>query len=144
MYVATKYIGNDFTPGEVLPADLDGALVKRLLKLGAIREIAHDHALQNADNMTEEEKVEALRNNYVQQLRALGYAPDGIKPDNDNQSDDEGGDDTDGEDGATDEPQEEQEPEAPEIDVAAALVQEEKKSKISIAKKGASRDESHH
>ncbi len=40
MYIATAFIGTDYTPGEILPDDLDEALVKRLLKSGAIRETA--------------------------------------------------------------------------------------------------------
>ena len=38
MYIAVTYIGTDFTPGEVLPDNLDKALIERLLKSGAIRE----------------------------------------------------------------------------------------------------------
>lgn len=38
MYIAVTYIGTDFTPGEVLPDNLDEGMIKRLLKSGAIRE----------------------------------------------------------------------------------------------------------
>lgn len=44
MYRATAYIGTDYTPGEILPDDLDEALIKRLLKSGAIRETAPEPA----------------------------------------------------------------------------------------------------
>lgn len=40
MYKAIKYIGTDYTPGEALPDSLDEALIKRLLKAGAIKETA--------------------------------------------------------------------------------------------------------
>lgn len=40
MYIAVTYIGNDYTPGEVLPEGLDEKLIRRLLKSGAIREDA--------------------------------------------------------------------------------------------------------
>ena len=46
MYIATAFIGTDYTPGEILPDDLDEALVKRLLKSGAIREAAPEPAAQ--------------------------------------------------------------------------------------------------
>lgn len=40
MYTALAFIGNDFTPGEILPDDTDAELIHRLLKAGAIRETA--------------------------------------------------------------------------------------------------------
>ena len=32
MYIATAYIGTDYTPGEILPDDLDRALLERLIR----------------------------------------------------------------------------------------------------------------
>ena len=40
MYVANFYIGREYTPGEVLPENMPKELTDRLLKAGAIREIA--------------------------------------------------------------------------------------------------------
>lgn len=40
MYIATKYIGGDYTPGEVLPDDLDKGLLERLIKSGAVKATA--------------------------------------------------------------------------------------------------------
>ncbi|MBR3741135.1 MAG: hypothetical protein IKN04_11900 [Clostridia bacterium] len=40
MYIAQKYIGNDYTPGETLPDDLPQEFIERLLKTGAIRKAA--------------------------------------------------------------------------------------------------------
>lgn len=40
MYIAVTYIGTDYTPGEVLPENLGEELIERLLKSGAIREEA--------------------------------------------------------------------------------------------------------
>ena len=142
MYVAVKYIGTDFTPGEVLPDDLDRALVKRLLKSGAIREIAPDSAAipasKSSQEMTREEEVEMVRKNYEEMLFNLGYAPDGtplppdemmLQPETQN---------TDEEIKTGEDPDNEQEPPPPEVDAAAALVQEDdgQKPKANRGKKG--------
>lgn len=131
MYIAVNYIGTDFTPGEVLPDSLDEALVKRLLKTGAIREesIVPSSPIPTPDlsdpEMTEEEKLEMVRQNYYAQLAALGYAPDGMTPITAKAEADAGnGDDADDED-----TEDEVEPEPPEVDVSAALVQESKETK---------------
>ena len=154
MYIALKYIGTDFTPGEELPDGLDEGIIKRLLKSGAIRETAPDPAPAapvTPDGMTDEEKLERTRQNYYAQLRAMGYGPDG-NPLSKEETD--GADAEDAEDAEeaeeTDEEQEpeapeeaeetdeEQEPEAPEVDVSAALVQETEaeKPKATRARKG--------
>lgn len=49
MYRALKYIGNDYTPGEVLPDDLPKEFIERLLNAGAIRKIAPDPAIPDAE-----------------------------------------------------------------------------------------------
>ena len=43
MYKVKQYIGTDYTPGEILPEELDRAFVNRLLKSGAIEEITPDY-----------------------------------------------------------------------------------------------------
>lgn len=138
MYIAVNYIGTDFTPGEVLPDSLDEALVKRLLKTGAIREesIVTPSPIPAPDlsdpEMTEEEKLEMVRQNYYAQLAALGYAPDGMTPITATaEAHASNGDDADDED-----TEDEVEPEPPEVDVAAAIVQEAETEKpISTGKK---------
>lgn len=40
MYIATKYIGKKYTPGEILPDNLPADEVKWLLEAGAIRKAA--------------------------------------------------------------------------------------------------------
>ena len=42
MYIATAYIGTDYTPGEILPDDLDRALLERLIRAGAAQVTAPD------------------------------------------------------------------------------------------------------
>lgn len=42
MYIATKYIGKKYTPGEILPDNLPADEVKWLLEAGAIRKTAPD------------------------------------------------------------------------------------------------------
>ena len=139
MYIALKYIGTDFTPGEELPDGLDEGIIKRLLKSGAIRETAPDPAPAapvTPDGMTDEEKLERTRQNYYAQLRAMGYGPDG-NPLSKEETD--GADAEDAEDAEeAEETDEEQEPEAPEVDVSAALVQETEaeKPKATRARKG--------
>ena len=54
MYIAVTYIGTDFTPGEVLPDNLDKALIERLLKSGAIREDAPEPIHRPATQVTPE------------------------------------------------------------------------------------------
>ena len=96
MYIAVTYIGNDYTPGEVLPEGLDEKLIRRLLKSGAIREDAPDPADDPAPVQADPEP--------------------------------EAG--TDAETPGEDEAEETyEEPEAPEIDVTAALVEPEKPRK---------------
>lgn len=111
MYIATKYIGTDFTPGEVLPDGLDEALIQRLLKTGAIRETAPDPSPAAVrDVPTAEEKAEPAREDEETELEEA------------------------------DEEADEQEPEPPEVDVSAALVDNsEDKPKTSRSKKGGSR-----
>ena len=40
MYIAIKYIGKEYTPGEILPDNLPADEVKWLMEAGAIREVA--------------------------------------------------------------------------------------------------------
>ena len=40
MYTATKYIGGDYVPGEILPDGLPEEFLRRMLNAGAIREDA--------------------------------------------------------------------------------------------------------
>lgn len=42
MYIATSYIGGDYTPGEIIRENLPGETIERLLKAGAIRKAAPD------------------------------------------------------------------------------------------------------
>ena len=108
MYIATKYIGTDYTPGEILPEDLDEALVKRLLKMGAIREDAPEPAFAAPDKTGDPADEDA------------GDAED---------AGDEAVEDA--------EEAEDVEPEAPEVDAAAALVQEsEEKPRPARTRKG--------
>lgn len=102
MYIAIKYIGTDYTPGEVLPDDLDEAFVKRLLRSGAIRKSAPDPAVAGPSNQPKKTARD--------QIGGL-HAPDNTETDDE----ETGGEDSDGEfDG--------DESEAPEVDVADALV----------------------
>ena len=107
MYIATKYIGTDYTPGEVLPDDVDEAIIKRLLKSGAIREAAPE---------------------------PVRIAPEpALKVDDVSTSDAE----EDAEETEDTEEAEDEEPEAPEVDAAAALVQEdEERPKSARTRKG--------
>ena len=108
MYIATKYIGTDYTPGEILTEDLDEALVKRLLKMGAIREDAPEPAFAAPDKTGDPADEDA------------GDAED---------AGDEAVEDA--------EEAEDVEPEAPEVDAAAALVQEsEEKPRPARTRKG--------
>ena len=99
MYVALCYIGNDYTPGEVLPESVSPEVIERLLKAGAIRE---DNGADAQEPAGEAEPPEAK------------------------------------DEPADEEPEEaeaeyDEELEAPEVDVTAALVSETKPR----AKKGA-------
>lgn len=116
MYIANAFIGTDYTPGEILPDGLDEALIDRLLKAGAIHEVAPEPVTvltpvcANEKAKAEEEQREDTRKNYYAQLDAMGFGPDGHPK-------------ADAEGGTAEEDYEE--PEAPEIDVTAALVDEE-------------------
>lgn len=116
MYIALTYIGTDFTPGEVLPEDLDKGFIERLLRMGAIREDARSP-----------------------EPAAPAIVPTVTDEDND---DGEGITDTveDAEEDTEEDAEEaeDNEPEAPEVDVTAALVQDDeaKKPNASRAKKG--------
>lgn len=59
MYYATGYIGRDFTPGEILPDDIDPKLLQRLLKSGMARaedERAPEHYEDEPEDMPENVK----------------------------------------------------------------------------------------
>jgi hypothetical protein len=48
MYIATSYIGRDYTPGEIIRENLPKETIERLLKAGAIRKAAPAHAAEEA------------------------------------------------------------------------------------------------
>lgn len=105
MYIAVKYIGTDFTPGEIIPDGLDEAFVTRLLKSGAIREAAPEPVAESATIPAPDLSIPSTADE-----ESLGE----------------------------EEIEEELEPEPPEVDVSAGLVQEveEKKTKGAGRKKG--------
>lgn len=55
MYIAIKYIGKKYTPGEILPDNLTADEVKWLLEAGAIRKAAPAPGQLAAPEETEEE-----------------------------------------------------------------------------------------
>ena len=55
MYIAIKYIGKKYTPGEILPDNLPADEVKWLLEAGAIRKAAPAPGRPAAPEETEEE-----------------------------------------------------------------------------------------
>lgn len=103
MYIATAYIGSEYTPGEILPDNLDKGLLQRLIRAGAVKVTAPDPAFRAAkpEPETEDEAPET-------------------EPETEPAEE--------AEEETEEEPEEAyEEPEAPEVDVTAALVQEPKK-----------------
>ncbi|WP_302554228.1 hypothetical protein [uncultured Bilophila sp.] len=117
MYIAIKYIGKKYTPGEILPDNLPADEVKWLLEAGAIRKAAPAPGRPAVPEETEEPKTPA--------------APD-----------DEQEPETTEEEPLDEEPEDEidEEAEAPEIDVMDGLVTapaEEEKPARTAARKSA-------
>lgn len=103
MYIATKYIGMKYTPGEILPDNLPADQVKWLLEAGAIRKTAP----VSVSMFAPVEDADATE--------AHATGDDAREPDA--ESDAEGGDE------GGDEPEDEadDEAEAPEIDVMEGI-----------------------
>ena len=108
MYIATAYIGGEYTPGEILPDNLDKGLLQRLIRAGAVKVTAPDPAFRAAKPEPETE-----------------YEAPETEPETEP-----------AEEETEEEPEEVyEEPEAPEVDVTAALVQEPKKGTKKGARK---------
>ena len=60
MYIAIKYIGKKYTPGEILPDNLPADEVKWLLEAGAIRKAAPAPGRPAAPEETEEEPEDEI------------------------------------------------------------------------------------
>lgn len=124
MYIAIKYIGKKYTPGEILPDNLPADEVKWLLEAGAIRKAAPAPGRPAVPEETEEE-------------------PEGTdEPETPAVPDDEQEPETTEEEPQDEEPEDEidEEAEAPEIDVMDGLVTapaEEKKPARTAARKSA-------
>ena len=60
MYIAIKYIGKKYTPGEILPDNLPADEVKWLLEAGAIRKAAPAPGRPTVPEETEEEPEDEI------------------------------------------------------------------------------------
>ena len=105
MYTATKYIGGDYVPGEILPDGLPEEFLRRMLNAGAIRE--------DAPGVEQTAAPAAPPGNDSEGEAEERTAAEAAPP----CADDEEAE------------AEEVEPEAPEVDVTAALVEAEEKPK---------------
>ena len=116
MYRVLKYIGNDYTPGEVLPDDLPREFIERLLNAGAIRKTAPDPAIPDAEEPLAPDEEET---------QAADMPRDEVHPEPESESDE-------------DEIAEEDEV-APEIDAMDGIVQSAAKPEEQPTKKQAAR-----
>ena len=69
MYIAIKYIGKKYTPGEILPDNLPADEVKWLLEAGAIRKAAPAPGRPAAPEETEEEANRRTRSRRMRSTR---------------------------------------------------------------------------
>lgn len=116
MYIAQKYIGNDYTPGEVLPDDLPREFIERLLNAGAIRKTAPDPVIPDAEEPLPPDEEET---------QAADMPRDEVHPEPESESDE-------------DEIAEEDEV-APEIDAMDGIVQNDAEPKDAPGKKTAAK-----
>ncbi len=109
MYIAIKYIGKEYTPGEILPDNLPADKVKWLMEAGAIREAAPAPGQPAAPEETEEEPEGTDKSETT------------AAPDNEQEPE------TTEEEPQDEEPEDEidEEAEAPEIDVMDGIVADE-------------------
>ena len=108
MFIATSYIGSEYTPGEIITEKLPDETIERLLEAGAIRKTA---PAQAADEMPQEPPESGLPPEGEQEQAETGEKPE-AEPETPE---------------TTEEPEDEidEEAEAPEIDVMAGIVQNE-------------------
>lgn len=109
MYIATKYIGKKYTPGEILPDNLPAEQVKWLLEAGAIRKAAPTPG-QTIEPENDEEDAEK-----PETPNAKSDAEDTEEPETQEAE-------TNAEDAEEPEDEIDEEAEAPEIDVMDGLV----------------------
>lgn len=129
MYIATKHIGNKYTPGEILPDDLPADMVDWLKEAGAIRETAPAPAIPpRIENLDKKDEYELALENHKRQLDALGYNADGTPKENMvEEPKGEAASEADEEAAAEDAEDEiDEETEAPEIDVMDGIVAQPK------------------
>lgn len=122
MYIATSYIGRDYTPGEIIRENLPKETIERLLKAGAIRKAA---PAQAAEEVPQEPPETELPPEDEREDAETEEAPEEA-----------------GEPETAEEPEDEidEEAEAPEIDVMDGLVTapaEEEKPARTAARKSA-------
>lgn len=126
MYIALKYIGGKYTPGEILPDNLPDDTLKWLLEAGAIRKTAPAPFVPADNEVTTPESTEPQKE--PQTLDGDADTEEDDANDNENAASEEAGDEID------------EEAEVPEIDVMDGLVpgdadvQKESDSKLPVKK----------